>query len=90
MAVKKELRNEGLRYSLLLPVHLKIMLDSNTHFSDSLEEAWNWLEAYRTGTGEEGRSARMATEEPCLRRSQRTRRRRQDVGKPTVMPTQVE
>ncbi|KAJ1112783.1 hypothetical protein NDU88_001044 [Pleurodeles waltl] len=40
----------GTRYSLLFPSKLKIILDGSTHFFQEPDEAWAWLESYRTGT----------------------------------------
>lgn len=86
LAVKKELQSEGLQYSRLFPARLRI----STHFCDSPEEAWDWLEAYRSGTGKSGRPLWETAGRTGLRRSQRTRRRRQEAGKPTASQTEAE
>ena len=49
MAVKRELREAGIQYSLMFPARLKVMLDGNTTFFNEPEEAWSWLELYRKG-----------------------------------------
>ncbi|KAJ1187423.1 hypothetical protein NDU88_004199 [Pleurodeles waltl] len=50
LEMKQALREEGLRYSLLFPSKLKIILDGTTHFFQEPDEAWAWLESYRAGT----------------------------------------
>ncbi|KAJ1113493.1 hypothetical protein NDU88_001736 [Pleurodeles waltl] len=50
LGVKRALREEGLRYSLLFPAKLKIISDGTTHFFQEPDEAWAWLESYRAGT----------------------------------------
>ncbi|KAJ1089061.1 hypothetical protein NDU88_002214 [Pleurodeles waltl] len=66
--VKKALRIEGIWHTLLFPLKLKIMWDGNTHFCLSPEEAWSWLETYRTGRDDQN------SHELPLTRSWRKRR----------------
>ncbi|KAJ1117733.1 hypothetical protein NDU88_005930 [Pleurodeles waltl] len=47
---KQALREEGLRYSLLFPSKLKVILDGTTHFLQEPDEVWAWLEANRRGS----------------------------------------
>ncbi|KAJ1139071.1 hypothetical protein NDU88_005448 [Pleurodeles waltl] len=68
LGVKRALREEGLRYSLLFPSKLKIILDGTTHFFQEPDEAWAWLESYRTGT--------MGTKHMECKPSQRRGKRR--------------
>ncbi|KAJ1138489.1 hypothetical protein NDU88_004872 [Pleurodeles waltl] len=50
LEVKWALREEGLRYSLLFPSKLKMMLDGATHSFQEPDEVWTWLESYRAGS----------------------------------------
>ncbi|KAJ1142590.1 hypothetical protein NDU88_008904, partial [Pleurodeles waltl] len=49
LEVKRSLREEGLRYSLLFPSKLKVILDGTTHFFQEPDEVWAWVGAYRRG-----------------------------------------
>ncbi|KAJ1161739.1 hypothetical protein NDU88_002220 [Pleurodeles waltl] len=49
LEVKRALREEGLRYSLLFPSKLKVILDGTTHFFQEPDEVLAWLGAYRRG-----------------------------------------
>ncbi|KAJ1143629.1 hypothetical protein NDU88_009935 [Pleurodeles waltl] len=49
MGVKRALREERLRYSLLFPSKLKVILDDTTCFFQEPDEAWIWLESYSAG-----------------------------------------
>ena len=49
LAVKRELRNAGIQYALLFPARLRLMLDGESHFYSSPQEAWDWLEVHRAG-----------------------------------------
>ncbi|KAJ1100542.1 hypothetical protein NDU88_005624 [Pleurodeles waltl] len=52
LEVKRALREEGLRYSLLFPSKLKVILDGNTHFFQEPDEVWALLEAYHKGSAD--------------------------------------
>ena len=49
LAVKKELRNEGIQYALMFPAKLKIMVDGKANFFVEPREVRDWLELYRKG-----------------------------------------
>ncbi|KAJ1218626.1 hypothetical protein NDU88_006204 [Pleurodeles waltl] len=47
--VKKAIRDEELQNSLVFPAKLRIIQDGTTHFCNTPEEPWTWIEAYRMG-----------------------------------------
>ena len=46
LVVKKEMREQGIRYALMFPVWLKVMMDANSKFFTDPKETWDWLELY--------------------------------------------
>ncbi|KAJ1177344.1 hypothetical protein NDU88_002603 [Pleurodeles waltl] len=86
MEVKKVLRAEGIQYSLLLPLKLKIMLEGYTHSCQTTEKAWAWLESHTSGTD---RPRFIRPQAPKRRRKRRPLRDREEgMTKPT--PQQVD
>ncbi|KAJ1145742.1 hypothetical protein NDU88_012026 [Pleurodeles waltl] len=45
LAVKRCLRELDIHYSLLFPARLWMLVDRTTHFFDSADEAWSWMES---------------------------------------------
>lgn len=43
-AVKRQLQDLDLRYSLLFPARLRVVKDGTTRFFDSPSDAWDWQE----------------------------------------------
>ena len=43
-AIKKKLRDLGLKYSLLFPAKLRVVFNGKTHFLDTPAAAWSWVE----------------------------------------------
>ncbi|KAJ1215536.1 hypothetical protein NDU88_003144 [Pleurodeles waltl] len=81
--LKRALREEGLRYLLLFPSKLKVMLDGGTHFFQEPDEVWAWLETYHKGHTDVNQ---MDHKRPGRRgKRQRARESQQDrtVTKPT-------
>ncbi|KAJ1155998.1 hypothetical protein NDU88_008723 [Pleurodeles waltl] len=87
--VKKALRTEGIRYALLLPSKLKIW-NGRTHFCLSPEEAWFWLESYRTGREDQNLQEPPTTRGWRKRRRSGDRPRRDRVLQPTQMQASQE
>ena len=70
MAVKQELRDAEIQYTLMFPARLRIMVDGNTTFFADPNEAWDWLELYKYSR--DGLSA-SASEGKAPKRSRRKR-----------------
>ena len=49
LAVKRELRNARIQYALLFPSRLRIIVDDESRFYSTPQDAWDWLEVYRAG-----------------------------------------
>ncbi|KAJ1186150.1 hypothetical protein NDU88_002933 [Pleurodeles waltl] len=86
LAVKMALDDEGVRYALLFPSKLTIMWEGKTHFCQTPEEAWAWLESYKGGKDD------CAGNEPSAAGHHRNRRRSKDrtVTDRLVRPTQLQ
>lgn len=90
LAVKKALRDEGLQYSLMFPARLRVTLNEKTHFHDSPEEAWDWLELYKAGAGDVHQVENTLGEKPKPKRLKRTRRTHKMTQRPTTQQTAKE
>ena len=53
MEVKREMRQEGIKYALMFPAKLRVTLDDSTHIFFTPAEAWDWWETYKAGGGDE-------------------------------------
>lgn len=86
--VKKALQEAGLKFSVIFPAKLRIILDDSTHFCQSPKDTWTWLVAY-------GKGAPMPKPQRCPRRPKSTeglKRKRpkklSKLKKPTISQTQ--
>ena len=44
LAVKKRMRNQGIKYSMLYPARLRVAVHDKIIFFDTPEEAWDWMD----------------------------------------------
>ena len=66
LAVKKRMRDQGLKYSMLFPARLRVITNNKTLFFDAPEEAWDWMErreSQRTGRGDSPKKKRQPSPE---------------------------
>ncbi|KAJ1097487.1 hypothetical protein NDU88_002605 [Pleurodeles waltl] len=83
LGVKRALREERLRCSLLFLSKLKIISDGTTHFFQEPDEAWAWLESYCAGTI----GPKQVERKQPRRRGKRRRTRDSAGGQQVTKPT---
>lgn len=66
--VKKELRSKDLKYMMLFPAHLKVIAEGKPWFFVTPDEAWVWLEGWRTAGKRRDRGPRQSPEQSNERR----------------------
>ncbi|KAJ1165088.1 hypothetical protein NDU88_005517 [Pleurodeles waltl] len=49
--IKKVMRQQGIKYSLIYPTKLRVELKEKTYFLQIAQDAWTWLEDLGLGTG---------------------------------------
>ncbi|KAJ1166355.1 hypothetical protein NDU88_006759 [Pleurodeles waltl] len=78
LEVKRRLHKMGFNYSLLFPANLHVVADNTTHFFNTPEEAWHWIE------GSIVRTTRSAQLEKTREDSSQRNRRGQCRLKPQI------
>ncbi|KAJ1176102.1 hypothetical protein NDU88_001385 [Pleurodeles waltl] len=81
MAVKRAVREAGVQYSLLFPARLRVMQEGHGTFFQTLEEAWEWLEANNVGGG--SKTPLREHREQWRRKA----RKRRSGSRPRIQPT---
>ena len=64
LAVKKRMRDQGLKYSMLFPARLRVVTNNRTLFFDAPEEAWDWMdrrESQEAGRGDSVRKQQQSS-----------------------------
>ncbi|KAJ1099997.1 hypothetical protein NDU88_005087 [Pleurodeles waltl] len=84
LEVKKVLHAEGIRYSLLFPSKLKIMLDGHSHLCQAPDKALAWLESHTSGLIDHDLSGPLVLQRRRKRRSSRDRVQEEGMTKPTL------
>ena len=86
--VKHKLRDLGLKYALLFPARLRVILDNKSYFFTEPSDVWNWLEQKVDGAGPPAGGENRWSVVPKKRKKhpQRGKRTARKSKKPTMVP----